>query len=134
LTVADFLINEWLPTQRPPTLEESTYASYERYVRLHVVPYVGGILLQRLTPMHLNSLYRTLLESGRRPPGPPKRQHDHAVVQLVAELRDDGLTWQQVADGVASGSPTRPGSRRTPSPRCTAAGRTRQGDRQPRRA
>src|SRR5262245_30702507 len=50
LTVADFLVDEWLPTQLPPTLEESTYASYERYLRLHVVPYIGGILLQRLTP------------------------------------------------------------------------------------
>jgi hypothetical protein len=30
LTVADFLVDEWLPTQRPPTLEESTYVSHER--------------------------------------------------------------------------------------------------------
>lgn len=39
LTVAEFLTDEWLPTQRPPTLEESTYASYARNIRLHVVPY-----------------------------------------------------------------------------------------------
>lgn len=106
LTVADFLINEWLPTQRPPTLEESTYSSYARYVRLHVVPYVGGILLQRLTPMDLNAMYRTLLDSGRQPTHPPKRQHDPAIVELVAKLRADGLTWQKVADAVAEQIPT----------------------------
>lgn len=101
LTVADFLINEWLPTQRPPTLEESTYTSYARYVRLHVVPYVGGVLLQRLTPMDLNAMYRTLLDTGRRPAQPPKRQHDPAMIELVAKLRADGFTWQHVADAVA---------------------------------
>jgi hypothetical protein len=109
LTVADFLINELLPTQRPPTLEESTYDSYGRYVRLHVVLYVGGILPQRLTPMDLNSLYRTLLENGRRTPGPPKRQHDPAVVQLVAELRGDGLTWRQVAGTIGERLPDEAG-------------------------
>jgi len=72
-TVADFLTDEWLPTQQPPTLEESTYASYARNIRLHVVPYVGAIRLQQLTPMDLNALYRTLLDSGRRPPGSPAR-------------------------------------------------------------
>ncbi len=36
LTVRDFLVDEWLPTQRPPTLEESTYTSYARNIRLHV--------------------------------------------------------------------------------------------------
>jgi hypothetical protein len=55
LTVAEFLTDEWLPTQRPPTLEESTYASYARNIRLLVVPYVGAIRLQQLTPMDLNA-------------------------------------------------------------------------------
>ncbi len=109
LTVADFLFDEWLPTQRPPTLEESTYASYERNIRLHVVPNIGGILLQRLTPMDLNALYRTLLDSGRRPAQPPKRQHDPATIELVARLRADGCTWQQVAHAVAEAVPSEAG-------------------------
>ncbi len=53
LTVREFLEKEWLPTQLPPTLEESTHRSYVRYVRLHVVPYIGGVLLQQLSPMDL---------------------------------------------------------------------------------
>lgn len=109
LTVADFLVNESLPTQLPPTLEESTYTSYARYVRLHVVPYVGGILLQRLTPMDLNAMYRTLLDSGRRAAQPPKRVHDPAMIELVAELRADGFTWQQVANAVGEQIPTEAG-------------------------
>ena len=105
LTVGEFLVDEWLPTQRPPTLEESTYASYARNVRLHVVPHIGGIALQQLTPMDLNGLYRTLLDSGRRPQAAPPRQHGPATLALIQDLRDEGLTWQQVADEVGEQVP-----------------------------
>jgi integrase len=105
LTVRDFLVDEWLPSQRPPTLEESTYVGYARNIRLHVVPYIGGLALQKLTPMDLNALYRTLLESGRRPPGTPPRRHAPATLTLIAELHDQGLTWQQVADQVSEQVP-----------------------------
>lgn len=54
ITLARFLLDEWLPTRRPPNLEESTYASYERDIRLHVIPYIGSIRLQELTPTDLN--------------------------------------------------------------------------------
>lgn len=98
LTVRDFLIDEWLPSQRPPTLEESTYVSYERNIQLHVIPYIGGRHLQQLTPMDLNSLYRTLLESGRHPGVAAPRRYEEALLDEIRGLRADGLTWQQVAD------------------------------------
>jgi integrase len=106
VTVREFLEDEWLPSQRPPALEESTHRSYTHYVRLHVVPYIGGIPLQNLTPMDLNDLYRRLLDSGRRPPTPPLRQHPPDLVRQVAELRAEGRTWQQVADAVAAELPS----------------------------
>lgn len=105
LTVHDFLIDEWLPTQLPPTLEESTYVGYARNIRLHVDPYIGGIKLQQLTPMDLNALYRALLESGRRPASTPPRRHDPAILALINELRGQGLTWKQVAQEVGSRVP-----------------------------
>src|SRR5262245_41841315 len=43
VTLAGFLLDEWLPTRRPPVLEESTWHSYERYLRLHVIPNIGAI-------------------------------------------------------------------------------------------
>ncbi|MGH8950464.1 MAG: tyrosine-type recombinase/integrase [Acidimicrobiia bacterium] len=105
VTVREFLEEEWLPSQQPPTLEESTYRSYARYVRLHVVPYIGGIPLQQLTPMELNGMYRKLLEEGRRQPKPPVRQHGPAVVGLVDRMHAEGRTWQAVADAVAAAFP-----------------------------
>ena len=109
VTVREFLEDEWLPTQAPPTLEESTYRSYRRYIRLHVVPHIGGILLQQLTPLDLTAMYRTLLESGRRPATPPRRIHPAGVGDLVDELRATGLTWTAVAAGVAEAFPDEAG-------------------------
>ena len=97
-SVGTFLIDEWLPSRRPPVLEESTWRSYERYIRLHVVPHVGNIPLQRLSPVDLNRLYRHLLEAGRRPPAPrtsapargvrPSRRVTRGRTQLRRGRRD----------------------------------------------
>ncbi len=105
VTVREFFEDEWLPIQAPPTLEESTYRSYRRYVRLHVVPYIGGIPLQQLKPMELTAMYRELLESGRRQPTPPARVHPPEVGALIDRLRADGLTWQAIADEVSAAFP-----------------------------
>ena len=109
VTVREFLVDEWLPTQAPPTLEESTYRSYRRYLHLHVIPHIGGIALQQLTPLALTSMYRVLLESGRQPPTPPIRVHAPEVADLVAELRAQGNTWQAVADQVVVAFPDEAG-------------------------
>lgn len=61
--VAVYLVNEWLPTLRT---RASTRASYEKNVRLHVVPYIGNVPLSGLTSTHLNALYRQLESTGRK--------------------------------------------------------------------
>jgi hypothetical protein len=49
ITVADYLTERWLPLRRRQ-VRHSTYRSYVANTRLHVVPYIGSIPLQRLTP------------------------------------------------------------------------------------
>src|SRR5262245_21896393 len=97
LSFGDFLIDEWLPSRRPPVLEESTWHSYDRYLRLHVIPCVGAIPLQKLSPIDLNRLYRELLAAGRLQPGAPVRRRAE-VHERAALLRGDGLTYVQIAD------------------------------------
>ena len=97
ISLASFLTDEWLPSRRPPVLEESTWHSYDRYLRLHVIPHIGAVPLQKLAPVDLNQLYRRLLESGRHQPrGPAGRQS--AVRERAAALRAAGLTYEQVAE------------------------------------
>jgi hypothetical protein len=65
-TVASFLVEEWLPAVRMAGLRDSTWASYRMNVKKHLVPGLGAIELQRLTPAQLNAFYRELLTRGRR--------------------------------------------------------------------
>ena len=65
ITVAEYLTERWLPLRRRQ-VRHSTYRSYMANTRLHVVPYIGNIPLQRLTPDDLDGLYDQLLTSGRR--------------------------------------------------------------------
>lgn len=96
LSVAHFLLEEWLPAKRPPVLAESTWESYSRNLALHVVPTIGNLPLQKLDAVRLNLLYRELLDSGRRSgatPGPPARPDDREarprIAQEGVDLRGD---------------------------------------------
>lgn len=62
-TVGEYL-EAWLPAIRR-SIEPSTWESYERNVRNHLLPSLGDIRLQALTPDHLSDLYATLAEAGR---------------------------------------------------------------------
>src|SRR5438093_13218925 len=53
-TVAEFG-GEWL--ERHFRKEESTRASYEAYLRLHVYPHIGGMELRKVTGRALANLY-----------------------------------------------------------------------------
>ena len=97
ISLASYLTDEWLPSRRSPVLEESTWHSYDRYIRLHVIPHIGAVPLQKLTPVDLNRLYRHLLEHGRRRPV-PRTQRAPEVRARAGELRATGLTYEQVAE------------------------------------
>ena len=62
ITLGQFLA-DWLTRVRP-TIRYRTYASYELQVRKHINPALADTKLSRLTPDHLNRLYRTKLEEG----------------------------------------------------------------------
>ena len=52
---------------RPSTPQDPSQAG--RNIRLHVLPYIGSIPLQRLAPEDLDDLYAHLLSNGRRNKG-----------------------------------------------------------------
>ena len=64
-TLSHFLQEEWLPAVKP-RLRPSTWANYRTYIAAYVVPILGQVKLQALTPVQLNHLYAHLLERGRR--------------------------------------------------------------------
>jgi len=65
-TLGSYLLEEWLPENQPPRLRPSSFANYTNYTTIHVVPRLGNIELQRLTPSNLSAFYRALLTDARR--------------------------------------------------------------------
>ena len=59
ITVKAFLLGEWLPTVRG-SLRPTTYASYAMLAREHIIPRLGSLQLQKLTPGAINALYAHL--------------------------------------------------------------------------
>ena len=98
-TLKDFLEDEWLPTAKRE-LAESTWESYERNIRHHVVPHLGRIQLQALDGGMLNRLYTELLASGRvrgtRSPGLKARTVRYVHTIIHAAL-DDAVRWRRVS-------------------------------------
>ena len=103
LGLSAFLVDEWLPAVRPPRVRPSTWASYRMAVERHIVPALGGVLLQGLTPGHLTAFYRTLLDGGRRDRrgglAPKSVRNIHGV--LHAALRD-AVRWGYLPRNVAA--------------------------------
>jgi integrase len=71
-TLAAFVRDEWLPG-RSAAVRASTWASYRDALEGRVLPRIGALRLDRVTPRHVGELYAELLTSGgrdeRRGPG-----------------------------------------------------------------
>ena len=64
-TLGEYLTADWLPAVRRE-LAPSTWESYERNIRLHVTPRIGGVQLQKVDGPLLDRLCADLLDSGRK--------------------------------------------------------------------
>ena len=97
-TVKEFLEQDWLPAVRRQ-LAASTWESYERNVRHHIVPAVGGVQLHALDGGDLNRMYTALLEHGRirgkqmRGLKPRTVRYIHTIIHSAL---DDAVQWRRV--------------------------------------
>lgn len=104
LTVREFAENRWLPAIAA-TVRPSTLHSYGRNLRLHVLPTLGDVLLQRLDPSALNTLYAQLLTDGRRDQKagkPLSAKSVRYVHDVVNRILRDALRWRLVTHNVAT--------------------------------
>lgn len=63
VTVGDFLTERWLPA-RKMSLRPSTYASYQTAINRHVIPELGHVQIQQLSPDRLDRFYASLVAGG----------------------------------------------------------------------
>ena len=108
LTLTTFLREQWLPSltgQVRPTTLHAYRTNLERYI----VPAIGNLTLQRLTPAHLNAVYGSLLVSGGKGGRPLSARTVQAVHMTVRKALGDSARWGLVVRNVAElASPPRP--------------------------
>jgi integrase len=97
VTVDEFL-QRWLNDSVKGSVRPITFESYERLVRVHVVPAVGRVKLKALSPAHLQGLYRDRLDAGL---SARTVQRIHAVVhRALKQALRWGLVTRNVSEAV----------------------------------
>jgi integrase len=66
MSVGEYL-DRWLNDSDRGSVRPSTYERHEQIVRLHLKPALGRVKLSKLTPAHVQGLYRDKLDSGLSP-------------------------------------------------------------------
>ncbi len=93
-------LETWLDGLR---LAPSTVASYRKNIRLHVIPYLGGLPLASLTPKRIAALYRQL-ETGGRADHRKGEGLSARTVRYVATILHAAL-GEAVEDGLLARNP-----------------------------
>lgn len=57
----------WLESIARPSIRDSSYQAYRTAVERHLIPAIGAHRLNKLTPEHLESVYRRMVQSGASP-------------------------------------------------------------------
>lgn len=91
-TVGQFL-TDWL-TVHKPTVRARTYERYEGFVRLHVIPTIGRVQLQKLSAQHIQSLYARKLEEKLSP------TTVNTLHMMLHRALKDAVRWGLVARNV----------------------------------
>jgi len=107
ITYREYVERLWVP-QLADQLESSTIESYERNMRVHILPRIGGIKLQQLGPIHLNDLYRDLQEKPVTVPQGSNRRHNAKVYPRIEHLRERGRSYRQIAETLRDEFPDEP--------------------------
>ena len=101
MTLGDFLLDEWLPAMRA-VVRPTTWEHYAVSANVRVVPALGGVVLQSLTPARLNAFYADLLASGRSDGtgglSPKTVRHTHTMLHKALA---DAVRWGRVVRNVA---------------------------------
>ncbi len=82
MRVGEYLLERWLPAIEQ-TIRPTTYSGYTRHIQRYVVPRIGALLLQDLTPDRPSVLDRDLVAGGGvngRPLAPNTVRRIHAAL------------------------------------------------------
>ena len=96
-TLGDFT-KDWLAAIEP-TIWPSTHYSYDRNLRLHVLPQLGSVQVRRIDAGMLNGLYALLLADGKQSNGGGglSPRSVHYVHTILHRAFRDAVRWGRIA-------------------------------------
>ncbi|MDQ6661990.1 MAG: tyrosine-type recombinase/integrase [Chloroflexota bacterium] len=92
-TVKDYL-EDWLENVQKDRLRTSSYVKYKKLMNSYIVPAIGHIRLQKLTPQHVQSLYTKKLRDGLAP------KTVYSIHGLLHHALDNAVKWNLVSGNV----------------------------------
>ena len=93
VTVQEYLEN-WLENIHKPTIRLSSYLNYRKLLKNYLVPELGKIKLQKLTPQQISAFYSKKINDGLS----PKTVHDiHGVLHKAI---DSAVKWEMLPRNV----------------------------------
>ena len=91
-------VEQWLRDHAWPNLSPETAQVYEIIANAHIIPALGSILLQKLTPERLQAYYADKLARGRRDGSgglsPRTVRHHHRLLHVALE---NAVTWRLIS-------------------------------------
>jgi integrase len=97
VSVGEYL-ERWLDDSVRGSVRASTRASYERQVKRYIIPAIGRIKLGKLTPAHVQHLYREMQDRGL---SARTVQYTHAVLRrALKQAKRWGMVDRNVAEDV----------------------------------
>ena len=87
-------LTRWLQDTAQPNVRPRTFIRYRELIQLHILPALGKVKLQKLSPQHLQKFYNQKLEQGS---APQSVKHMH---RLLHKALNDALKWNLVSRNV----------------------------------
>lgn len=96
------LVDAWTPV-KAPEIEDSTMSKYARDLRVHVLPVLGDVLIDKISRDMVTHVLANVARTGRirhAAEDEPRRSHGVEIYALVKSRRATGATYQAIADEV----------------------------------
>jgi integrase len=87
-------LEDWLENTHKRSIRPRSHERYEEIVRLHIVPAIGKVPLQKLTPQRVQRFYSDMLNGGY------SSVTVNAVHNLLHKALDNAVRWELVAQNV----------------------------------
>src|SRR5262249_21149398 len=95
-TSVEQFLNQWLTESAKPRLRPRTFVSYSQVVRLHIIPNIGRVSLQKLSPQQVQIWLNDLGKAGL---SARSRQYARAILRSALA---QALRWGVISRNVAT--------------------------------